>query len=250
MFDHFVPLSGPKDGPCADGWTLLPVALSRTERIRGGLMVTANHYRHPAVLANMAATTDVLSGGRLEFGIGAGAPSGEHEMYGIDMPPPGERVRRLAEACQVLKALWTQRQATFQGSYYQLREAYCEPKPVQRPYPHFVVGALGERLTLRVAAEHADEWNVSSSVTPEAYAHKAEAMSRHLEDLGRDPASLQRSVLLRPTGTLAERAQRAVEFARLGVDHLIFMLAEPYRTVDVRQVWQELLPAVRDAAGR
>jgi alkanesulfonate monooxygenase SsuD/methylene tetrahydromethanopterin reductase-like flavin-dependent oxidoreductase (luciferase family) len=250
MFDHFVPLLGPRDGPCGDGWTLLPVALSKTERIRGGLMVTANHYRHPAVLANMAATTDVLSGGRLEFGIGAGAPSGEHEMYGIAMASPAERVRRLGEACQVLKALWTQHQATFNGTYYQLREAYCEPKPVQRPYPHFVIGALGEALTLRVAAEHADEWNVSSSTTPEVYAHKAEAMSRHLEALRRDPASLQRSILLRPTGTVAEQATRALEFVRLGVDHLIFMLAEPYRTADVRRVWQELVPAVRNTAGR
>ncbi len=250
MFDHFVPLSGPKDGPCADGWTLLPVALCKTERIRGGLMVTGNHYRHPAVLANMAATTDVLSGGRLEFGIGAGVPSSEHVMYGLDMPPPAERVRRLGEDFQLIKALWTERQASFEGRHYQLHEAWCEPKPLQRPYPHFVIGALGEQLTLRVAAEHADEWNVSSSITPESYARKLEAMNGHLAVLKREPESLQRSVLLRPHGTSAERAARATEFVRLGVDHLIFMLAEPHRTADVRQVWQELVAPVRDAAGR
>ncbi len=250
LFDHFAPLSGPKDGPCADGWTFLPVALARTQRIRGGLMVTANHYRHPAVLANMAAATDLLSGGRLEFGIGAGAPSGEHEMYGLHLGSPRERVERLAEACQLIKSLWTERQTTFEGRFYRLRDAWCEPKPVQRPYPHFVVGAIGERLTMRVAAEHADEWNVSSSTTPDVYARKAEAMAAHLAAIGRAPESLQRSILLRPEGSLPDRAARALEFVRLGVDHLIFMLPEPYRPAEVRQLWHELVPAIQDGAAK
>ncbi len=139
-FDHFIPLGPDPTGPQLEGWTLLGALAARTERLRLGLMVTGNIYRHPAVLANIGATVDVISHGRLDFGIGAGWNEMECNMYGIPLYAPGERIRRLGEACEVIKLLWTEPRANFNGKYYQLRDALCEPKPVQKPYPPFVIG--------------------------------------------------------------------------------------------------------------
>ena len=155
VFDHFIPLGHDPTGPCLEGWTLLAALAAQTERLRIGVMVTGNTYRHPAVLANIAATVDVISRGRLDFGIGAGWNELEHSMYGLDLPSPGRRIRMLGEACEVIRLLWTEETASFEGRYYRLREARCEPKPVQKPSPPFVIGGSGEQLTLRVAARYA-----------------------------------------------------------------------------------------------
>ena len=141
-FDHFIPLGPDPTGPQLEGWTLLAALAARTERLRLGLMVTGNTYRYPAVLANMATTVDIISNGRLDFGIGAGWNELEHQMYGIPLYTTGERIRRLGEACEVIKLLWTETVANFNGKYYQLKDARCEPKPVQKPYPPFVNGGL------------------------------------------------------------------------------------------------------------
>ena len=145
LFDHFYPIYVPRtDGPCFEGWVALTYLAGVVQRLRLGVMVTGNTYRHPAVLANMAATLDVVSGGRLEIGIGAGWNEEEHAAYGIALPPPRERMDRLDEACAVLDGLLTQETTTFEGRYYQLREARCEPKPVQRPRPPLVLGRPGQ----------------------------------------------------------------------------------------------------------
>src|SRR5579871_1248322 len=159
LFDHFMPLGNDPTGPCLEGWTLLAAYAAQIERLRVGLMVTGNTYRHPAVLANMGATVDVISHGRLDFGIGAGWNELEHTAYGIPLPRPGERIARFAEACEVIKLMWTETVANFDGKYYQLKDARCEPKPVQKPYPPFVIGGSGEQLTLRVVAKYASVWN-------------------------------------------------------------------------------------------
>ena len=159
LFDHFAPIFTDLDGPCLEGWTLLAALAAQTERLRLGLMVTGNTYRHPAVLAKTAATLDVISNGRLDFGIGAGWNEYDHTSMGIPLYPPGERLRRFEEACTVIKSLFTQRLTSFDGHYYQLNEARCEPKPVQQPYPPFVIGGAGEQVTLRIVAKHADIWN-------------------------------------------------------------------------------------------
>ena len=143
VFDHFVPLGANPAGPCLEGWTLLAALAARTDRLRVGVMVTGNTYRHPAVLANMGATVDALSHGRLDFGIGAGWHEHEHAMYGIPLFAPGERIRRLGEACDVITRLWTEPVATYDGRYYRLAAATCEPKPVQKPHPPFVIGGSG-----------------------------------------------------------------------------------------------------------
>ncbi len=128
-------------------------------------MVTGNTYRRPAVMAKMATTVDHLSGGRLELGLGGAWAEAEHVMLGIEFPGVGERLRRLGEACQVIKKLWTEEKADFDGRYYRLRGAFANPKPVQKPYPPIWIGGGGEQKTLRIVAEHADVWNMGGGST-------------------------------------------------------------------------------------
>src|SRR6266571_4890086 len=154
-FDHFIPLGLDPTGPQLEGWTLLAALAARTERIRVGLMVTGNTYRHPAVLANIGATVDVISHGRLDFGIGAGWNELESNMYGIPLYMPGERIRRLGEACEVIKRLWTETVANFDGKYYQLKDARCEPKPIQKSYPPFVRGGTQNKAHSAMALQAA-----------------------------------------------------------------------------------------------
>ena len=252
MYDHFAEHRGEKSTPCDDGWTLLSAALARTERLRGGLMVTGNTHRHPVLLAKIAATVDHISNGRLEFGFGTGWSVPEHEMFGWKLPPMPERVRMFDDACEIIKRLWTEPSVTFSSDHYQLKDAVFDEKPVQKPWPHFVIGAQGEKLTLRSTAKYADEWNwVGGSV--EEYKRKLAALEGHLADLGRDPATIQRSVQLHATqrgGDEQEMLADAGEFLRLGVDHFIFGVARPYSAAQVRRIWQEVVPAVRDLAGR
>ncbi len=251
LYDHFVPGEHPAGTACGEGWTLLSALLARTERLRGGLMVTGNTHRHPILLANIASTVDHISNGRMEFGFGTGWSIPEHMMFGWDLPPIGERIRRFDEACRIIKSLWTEPETTFSGEHYQLRAARLDPKPIQKPYPHFVIGAAGEKVMMRKAAEHADEWNwVGGPV--ETYRAKVEAMEQHLRTVGRDPASLQRSVQMRvPEGAAtAELAALASEFVKLGVDHLIFSLSRPHQASQVTWLWEEAVPAIRDVVGR
>ena len=193
LFDHFMPLGPDQTGPIFEGWTLLAAYAAQTSRLRLGLMVTGNTYRHPAVLANIGATVDVISQGRLEFGIGAGWFEYEHEAYGIPLYAPGERLRRLGEACEVIRLLWTETAPDFDGRYYHLRHAYCEPKPVQKPYPPFVIGGGGEKLTLRIAARYADIWNAPGGDV-DIFRHKSSVLDEHCRAIGRDPNEIVRSV--------------------------------------------------------
>src|SRR5436305_1224189 len=143
-FDHFYPIFSDPDGPCMEGWTTLPALAQATRRLRVGVLVTGNVYRHPAVLANMAATLDIISGGRLELGLGAGWNEQECSAYGIDLPPLTERFDRFDEACEVILGLLTNEHTDFAGKHYQLTAARCEPKPIQRPHPPVCIGGGGE----------------------------------------------------------------------------------------------------------
>jgi F420-dependent oxidoreductase-like protein len=191
-FDHFNPIFSDPAGDVFEGMTLLAAMAETTSRVRIGLMVTGNTYRHPGVLAKMATTIDHLSGGRLEFGLGASGAEAEHSMLGIPYYTAGERIRRLGEALTVCRRLWTEERVSFAGRYYTLTDAIANPKPLQRPYPPIWVGGAGETLTLRVVAEHADVWNVIGSV--EDVVRKASVLDRHCADIGRDPAEIKRSV--------------------------------------------------------
>ena len=191
--DHFMPLQAPADGPMLECWTILAALAASVPRVRLGSLVAGNTYRHPAVLANMAATVDQLSGGRLVLGLGAGWQENEHAAYGIEFFDVPGRLARLDEACAVIRQLFDNKRSDFEGRYYRLADAPMEPKPLQEKLP-LLIGGGGERVTLRIAARWADEWNTWG--TPEVLAAKGAVLERHCESLGRDPAELKRSAQL------------------------------------------------------
>jgi F420-dependent oxidoreductase-like protein len=188
-FDHFYPIAGDSSGPCLEGWTTLTALAQATTRLRLGTLVTGVHYRHPAVLANMAAALDIISGGRLELGIGAGWNEEESGAYGIPLGTVKERLDRFEEATQVLIGLLSQESTDFDGTFYTLVNARNEPKGPQRPHPPLVMGGSGEKRTLRIAAKYADHWNFVLG-TPEEFAHKRDVLWSHCADIGRDPKDI------------------------------------------------------------
>jgi F420-dependent oxidoreductase-like protein len=242
LFDHFLPISSDPTGPCLEGWTALTALAMATKRARLGLMVTGNTYRHPAVFAKMATTLDIISGGRLILGIGAGWFELEHQQYGIPFHTVRGRLRRLDEALNVIKLLWTEERANFNGEHYQLRDASLNPKPIQRPHPPILVGASGEKSALRIVAKHADMWN--SFGGPEEFRRKIGRLEEHCTAIGRDPATIEKSVLgdAIPIGD----ARRQVEgYFAAGVSHIIYSV--PTRNRDwVGRFAQEIIPAVRE----
>ena len=219
LFDHLVAIHQEGPTPIFDGWTLLASVAERTKRVHIGLNVTGNLYRHPGLLAKIAVTVDHLSGGRLEMGIGAGWNEPEFEQYGMPFPQSAaERIDRLDEACQVLKALWTEPRASFAGEYYQLKDAVCEPKPLQKPHPPIWVGGNGPKKTLRVAALRADVWSCDVWPTNVKAMDKAYELSQRLDDhcaaVGRDPSSIRRAhvVLADGSDTALRIAEESVRF--------------------------------------
>jgi F420-dependent oxidoreductase-like protein len=219
LYDHFYPIYGDPTGPCFEGWTALSYLAGRTERLRLGMLVTGNPYRHPAVLANMVATFDVFSGGRLDFGIGAGWHEQESSAYGIELLPIGRRLDQLEESCRILKSLLTKETTTFEGKHYRLTDARCEPKPLQRPHPPFVLGGMGEKRMLRIAAEFADDWNYPGG-PPEDFARKVEVLHAHCAAIGRDPAAITPSCHLFASGDPRETADRAASYVAAGARHI------------------------------
>ncbi len=189
--DHFMPDDEDLSEPCYEAFTFLSAIAAAVPRIRIGSLVASNTYRHPAVLANIAASLDHVSGGRVVLGVGSGWQENEHRAYGLEFHTVIGRLRRLEEACQVLKALFNEHRANFEGRYYRLVNAPLEPKPVQDPLP-LMIGGGGEQVTLRITAHYADEWNVWGDV--DTFRHKAAVLDRHCEAIGRDPAEIQRSV--------------------------------------------------------
>lgn len=244
LFDHFAPIQGDVDGPCLEGWTVLAAFAAVTQRLRLGLMVTGNTYRHPAVLAKIAATVDVISNGRLDFGIGAGWNVYEHESMGIPLYKPGERIRRLDEACEIIKRLFTQPTVDFEGRYYHLAEARCEPKPVQRPYPPIVIGGGGEQLTLRVVAKHADIWN-HAGPSVEEFSHKVRVLHEHCAAVGRDPGEIVLSCQhrIRPDD-LSSSAGEIQRFVDAGATHIVLILPAPFPEGIVSRVAEEVIAKV------
>ncbi len=195
-WDHFYPLTGDLTGPNLEGWTMLAAMAEATSRIRIGCQVTGMIYRHPAVLANMAATVDIISAGRLELGVGAGWNQLECDAYGIELPPVRERLDRFDEGVEAIVALLSQTVTTFDGRYVRLTDARCEPKPVQRPHPPVVIGGRGKTRTLRTAARWAQQWNAITQEPADWLDLKA-ALVSHCAEIGRDPAEITCSVNIR-----------------------------------------------------
>ncbi len=219
LYDHFYPIYGDQSGPCFEGWTALSYLAGRTERLRLGLMVTGNPYRSPALLANMAATFDHFSGGRLDLGIGAGWHEAEANAYGNPLLPIGKRLDQFEEACEIVDALLTRESTDFKGAHYTLHDAHCEPKPLQKPRPPLVMGGVGEKRFLRIAARFADDWNYPGG-SPEDFRHKLEVLHRHCAAVGRDPKTITPSCHLFVAEDPAATATDAAAFAAAGAEHL------------------------------
>ncbi len=192
LADHFMPNAPDTSAPWPEAWTTLAAVAAVVPRIRIGTLVTGNTYRHPAVLAKMAATVDHISGGRVVLGLGSGWQENEHQKYGIPFSTVTGRLARLEEACQVIKGLFTETSFNFDGKYYQLADAPLEPKPVQHPLP-LLIGGGGEKVTLKITARYADEWNVWGNVA--TLKSKMAILDQHCEQAGRDPSSIQRSAV-------------------------------------------------------
>jgi len=239
--DHFMPNTpdgAPADGPAMECWSVLAALAVSVPRLRIGSLVCGNTYRHPAVLANMAATVDNLCDGRFVLGLGAGWQVNEHEAYGIPLFGAKERLNRLDEACQVVNGLLRQPRTTVKGRHYTVTDAPCDPKPVQPRLP-LLVGAKGKRRALRIVAQYADEWNMWS--WPELLRERREVLLRHCDGVGRDPADIKVSTQallyladesgkvpepepgIRATivGTAAEVADTVAAYRDAGVDELI-----------------------------
>lgn len=224
-WDHFYPLSGDMAGPNLEAWTTLAALAQATSRIRLGCQVTGMIYRHPAVLANMAATTDIISNGRLELGIGAGWNEMETTAYGIDLYPLKERFDRFDEGTQAIIALLTEKVANFDGKYVKLTDAYCEPKAVQTPHPPITIGGKGPKRTLRAVARWAQQWNVIVQ-SPEEWKPLKDVLVQRCEEVGRDVDEITCSVNVRidPDEPLDTAVAAAAAYGEAGVDLVVLNL--------------------------
>jgi F420-dependent oxidoreductase-like protein len=274
VFDHFMPIVGDPEGPCFEGPTMMTAMAARTTRVRVAILVTGVTYRHPAVAANIAATIDHISGGRVEYGVGAAWFESEHRQYGIPFPRLGVRMDMLDEACRVMRGLWTEERFSFAGEHYVLQDAQMEPKPLQARLP-LVIGGDGEKRTLRIVAEHADVWNTGLGDI-ETFRHKLDVLSRHCEAVGRDPADIRKSltfraVLAEDEAALRERrrelapklpieeakflfvtpeqlVERMLPFAELGAGDFLFAAYSPYDWQSLELVAREVAPALMQRA--
>ena len=227
VFDHFYPIVGDSAGPCLEGWSVLTALAQATSRLRLGNLVTGIHYRHPAVLANMVATIDIISGGRLELGIGAGWNQEESGAYGIELGTPRECSDRFEEACQVLISLLSQETTDFAGEFYQLANAKNEPKGPQRPHPPICIGGSGEKRTLLTTAKYAQHWN-SVGGAPEVFAHKRDVLFDHCAAVGRDPAEITLSSHVRLNeDDIAETVAEIAALGEVGMQLAIIYLRPP-----------------------
>ncbi len=234
LFDHLMPIGGDPNGPAFEGWTLLSALAAQTQRLRIGLLVTSNRFRPPAMLAKIATTVDVVSGGRLDFGIGAGSrPSApiarrEYEAHGLPFHDAAHAVGALAEALTVITRLWSEDEPfDFDGDYVHLKGAFGSPKPIQQPHPPIVIGG-GATPTLRVVAQYADVWNFQGGDMADG-ARRSAILDRLCTEIGRDPAAVIRSTNVpvsydHPSGTRTGIDQ-ALD---AGFRHIVLMLPAPY----------------------
>ena len=243
--DHFATLGPQDDGPIFEAWTLLAGMAVATSRTRIGCMVTGNTYRHPAVLAKAAVTVDHLSGGRLEFGLGAGWAENEHTMLGLPFGTTSDRADWLEEACEVIRSLWTRERTSFAGKHYQLAGAIAEPKPVQQPHPPIWIGGSGRQRTLRITARYADVWNAAWG-SPDEVAEVSAVLDRRCAEIGRDPAEIRRSVQFRVSEANDELVRLAESYHAVGVTEIVLILNGANPGALAEQV-AGLLPRMRTA---
>jgi alkanesulfonate monooxygenase SsuD/methylene tetrahydromethanopterin reductase-like flavin-dependent oxidoreductase (luciferase family) len=251
LWDHFQPLRGDLRQPVLDGWTLLTALAAATSRLEIGILVTNNLVRPPAVLAKMAATVDTIAAGRLIFGVGAGGSlSDESRAFGLGEPPVTERIERLAEACTIIRALWTdQDPVTFSGRHYSVADANCWPKPAAHPHPPILIGGVGETRLLRVVAQHADVWNMPGPpyFTPDEFQRKSRVLDDHCAAIGRDTTRIIRSVQLNVAvdgdAKARDDAKRLID---VGAQHIVLAVAPPYEKGTMRKVATTVIAPMLD----
>jgi F420-dependent oxidoreductase-like protein len=278
LYDHFYPIFTDPTGPCLEGWTLLGALAQSTSRARIGHLVTGNTYRNPCVLAKSATTIDHVSGGRLNLGIGAGWFEDEHRSFGIDFKTVRGRLDALDEALRIVKGMFTEESVTLGGRHYQVHEARCAPKPIQRPYPPIMIGGTGRKILLRLVARHADMWNASG--TPDTLRELIDVLRRHGDAEGRDVDAIEKTVMMTLAyradpkrqqlmqqlvagmlGTTPEKARAAImmgsrdecletvaRYRAVGVTHFIFMLFAPLDSEGVEAFAEEVVPAAKAMA--
>jgi len=274
-FDHFYPIFVDPEGPCFEGWTTLSALAQATKRARIGHLVNGNTYRHPCITAKMAATLDHISGGRLNLGIGAGWFELEHSNFGIDFKTVRGRLEALDEACQIIKGMFTQPKTTVHGKHYTVTDAMGLPKPVQRPHPPILIGGTGEKVLLKLVAQHADMWNASAPAG--RMKELIDVIRRHGDAVGRDTGQIENTVMMPLCYKAAkeredfvcnlmagmrqlspEEARKAVmigdkeeclecvdRYTKAGVTHFIFMMFAPYFIDEVQAFAEEVIPAIR-----
>ena len=272
--DHLIQLGAlaPVTDPILDCWTGLAALASCTERVRLGTLVAAAGFRPPSILAKLTSSLDVISGGRLVVGLGAGWRESEHRAYGLPFPPIGERLERLEETLQILRAMWTEERAHFEGRHFSIDGAICSPKPVQRPHPPLLIGGSGRRVTLRLAAQYAAMHNIGVGDVAECR-HVLAALREHCDRLGRDSDSIEKSRLtpilfadsaadaerradaLRPAGESAERfrsrttmgtpesvAEQLAAYAELGIETFIVSFWDVDDLTPLETLMREVAP--------
>ena len=192
VYDHFHNVPKPAQEAVFECWTTIAAISQRTSRIRLGQMVGCNSYRNPGLLAKITSTVDVISGGRLDWGIGAGWYESEYKGYGYEFAKPSDRIGMLRETVEIVKSMWTNAETNYDGKYYKMSRANCDPKPLQQPTPHVWIGGGGEQLTLRVVAEHADVSNFGSSL--EEFTKKRAILQDHCRIIGRDEDTIRKTI--------------------------------------------------------
>lgn len=276
-FDHFYPIFTDPEGPCLEGWTTLSALAMVTKRARIGHLVAGNTYRHPSVTAKMAATLDHISGGRFNLGIGAGWFELEHKQLGLDFKTLRGRLDALDEACQIIRGMLTQERTTVHGKHYSVTDALGLPKPIQQPHPPILIGGVGEKVLLRIVAQHADMWNAGLSAPK--MGRLIDIIRQHGDAVGRDTAAIEKTVMLPlcynapkereafmcnlmggMRGVSPEEARQQVmignrqecldtieRYTKVGVTHFIFMTFQPYFVDEIQAFAEEVIPAVRRA---
>jgi F420-dependent oxidoreductase-like protein len=246
LCDHFQSFRGdpPIKEDVFEAWTSLAALAMITKRARLGVMVTGNTYRHPGILAKMAVTVDHLSKGRLEFGLGASDAPWEHEQLGIPFPSAPERLKMLREALTLIKRLWSEELVDFDGNYYKLTKAPCNPKPVQKPRPPIWIGGEGEKVTLRIVAEHADVWNAIGHKPVEEFVRKMQVLDEHCRAIGRDPKSLRRSIQVhvQQDGDVDKMSRRMEDLIAAGFSDYIVIVPAPDPRARLEESLKKLLP--------
>ena len=274
-FDHFYPIFVDPNGPCLEGWTTLAALGQATSRVRIGHLVNGNTYRNPCVLAKMAATLDHVTNGRLNLGIGAGWFELEHRAFGIDFKTVRGRLDALDEACRILKGMFTGEPFSLHGKHYTVDDARGLPVPIQRPHPPIMVGGSGEKILLRIVAEHADMWNTSGDA--DRLGHLVDVIRRHGDAVGRDTEQIEKTVMMPMCygggserekfmtqliagmqqctpdearrrimmGSKDECLETVARYGKAGVTHFIFMAFQPVFPDELQAFAEDVAPAAR-----